>query len=220
MNYATTSSLRNAHSDAVRKTLANTFWTVGAMLAITGVASLFTMDMKLGLMAHLGLFAASLALLFATNAFRDSGFGLVLLAAFAGIQGVTLGPLLSHYLAMKGGASVVSLAAGLTALATFACATYASVSRRDFSRWGSFLTVGTLLLLVALIVGIFVPIPALHLTISAIGALLFTAWLLYDIGAIVNGQQTNYISAAIGIYLDILNLFLHLLRLLGILSND
>lgn len=212
-------SSRPALSASVNKTLSNTFFTVGAMMALTGVASVFTMGMQLSLWAYLGCFIASIALIFATHAFRNSGFGLVLLAGFSALQGVTLGPLLTHYLAMPNGASLVASAAGMTALATFGCAAYAITTRRDFSRWRGFLFAGLVVLILASLVGLFVNLPALHLTLSVVSAVLFTGWLLYDVGSIVNGQETNYITASLGIYLDVLNIFISLLRIFGFLPG-
>ncbi len=211
---------RGALSPAIQKTLANTFWTVGGMLAILAVSSVASMGLKLGLGMTLGLLAVSIGLIFATNAYKNSPFGLVLIAAFAGLQGVVLGPLLTHYLAMANGAFIVGSAAAMTALATFTCATYAITSRRSFSQFRGFLLGGTIVLIVASLISMFFPIPLLHVTISAVGALLFLGWLLYDVSSIVTGEETNYITASLGIFLDILNLFVHLLRIMGFLSSD
>lgn len=207
-------------SDAVRNTLFNTFATVGGMLALTAVASYFAVGIQISFMMMLLIFAVSIGLIFAIQAFRNSGVGLVLLAAFSVLMGVTLAPMITQHLAMPHGAMLVANAAGLTAVATFACALYAISSKRDFSRIGAFLFAGTIVLLVAMIVGMFVQVPALHLTLSAIGVLLFTGWLLHDVSKIVTGQETNYISASIGVYLDIVNMFSHLLRLLGLLPKS
>lgn len=207
-------------SDSVRKTLSNTFATVGAMLALTAVASYFAVGVQLSFVMSLLIFAVSIGLLFAIHAFRNSGVGLVLLAAFSVLMGVTLAPMITQHLALPNGAMLVANAAGLTAVATFACSIYAINSKRDFSRLGAFLFAGTIVLLVAMIVAMFVQVPALHLTLSAVGVLLFTGWLLHDMSKIVTGQETNYISASIGVYLDIVNMFTHLLRLLGLLPKS
>lgn len=222
MNYSNTYPRERASSmsEGVRKTLFNTFVSVGAMMAITAVVGAASLSLQLGLGAVLGLFAASLVLIFAINYARNSPFGLVLLAAFSGLQGVSMGPVLNHYLNMQGGSGIVASAAGLTALAAFGCAVYAIQSKRDFSRWRGFLFASTLVLLVAMLAAIFIPIPALHIALSAATAVLFTAWLMFDIGAILNGQETNYVSAALSIYLDLLNIFMSLLRLLGVMSSD
>lgn len=216
----TRGSVRPALAGSIQKTLFNTFVTVGGMTALTGVAAFACLGLKLGLGMTLGLFVASLVVLFATLAFRNSGFGLVLLGLFSALQGVTLGPVLNRYLHLSNGTGIVATAAGLTALATFACAAYAITSRRDFSQWFGFLFAGLIVVVVASLVALFIPIPGLHLTIAAVSALLFLGWLLYDVGAIVQGQETNYIVASLNIYLDVLNLFLNLLQLFGALGSD
>lgn len=205
---------------SIRKTLVNTFWTVGAMFALTAGTSLFTMGLKLGLIATLVCFVGSIALIFATHYFRNSALGLAMLAAFAALQGITLGPLLSHYLAMSNGPGVVGMAAGLTAVATLSCAAYAITTRRDFSRLRGFLFAGLIVVILGSLAGIFIQVPAFHLVLGVVGALLFTGWILFDVSSIVRGEETNYISASLGVFLNVLNLFTSLLRVLGLLGGD
>lgn len=207
-------------SAEVRKTLFNTFVTVGVMLALTGIAAYFSLGLQLSLGIVLALFAVSIVAIIATHKLRKSPYGLVMLAAFAALQGVCLGPTLNHYLKMQGGTGVVATAAGLTALAVFACAAYVIVSKRNFTRWGGFLFGATLMLIVAMIVGMFFPTPFLHVALSAVTALLFMAWMLHDVSSIIHGQETSYITAALSIYLDVLNIFVSLLRLVGLIPGD
>jgi modulator of FtsH protease len=207
-------------SSGIQKTLANTFWTLSGMWGITAIASYMALDWKMGLGASLGLFVAALATLFGVFAFRKSGFGIVLLALFAGLEGLSLGPLMSHYLHLPNGGQLVLTAAGLTAVATVSCAMYCINTRKSFSRLGGFLFAGLIVLLVASLIGIFVHSTMFHLVVSGLACMLFTAFMLYDIGEVVTGQQDNYLLAALGIYLDMLNLFVHLLRILGILSSS
>lgn len=205
---------------SIRKTLTNTFIAIGGMWAITAVSSYMTLGWNMGLGGLLGLFVASLVCMLGVFAFRNSGLGLVLLAVFSALEGASLGPLLNHYLQMRGGTEMVMTAAGLTGLATFACAAYCMVSRRSFSRIGGFLFAGLIVLLVAMVVSLFVHSTMLNLVISVVACLLFTAYMLYDISAVVTGEETNYIVAALSVYLDMLNLFLHLLRILGIFGSS
>jgi modulator of FtsH protease len=205
--------------EQVRKTLFNTFVTVGIMVAITGALALVSGGVKLGGLSMIVGLVASLAMIFALNRYRNSSFGLVLLAMFSALHGVLLGPMLNHYLEMSNGATLVGTAAGLTALATFACAAYAISSKRDFSRWAGALFSITLVVLVAMIASIFIPIPGLHLALSVVTAVLFTCWLLYDVGSILNGTETSYITAALSVYLDVLNIFVSLLRIFGMLPG-
>jgi FtsH-binding integral membrane protein len=102
----------------------------------------------------------------------------------------------------------------------FVMATIATVSKRDFSFLGKFLFVGLILLVVAMLANLFLQIPALAVTLSAIAVLIFSGYLLYDVSDIVRGGETNYIMATIRLFLDLLNLFLSLLNLLMIFTGQ
>ena len=221
MNYAPGYATRQALSTAVRKTLTNTFIAVGAMWALTGVASYATLGWQMGIGSVLMLFVASLATLLGVFAMRNSAMGLVLLAVFSVLEGLSLGPLLNHYLNLRGGTQIVGMAAGLTALATFGVAVYCSVTQKSFSHLRGMLFAGLLLLIVAMLVTMFVPaVPAVHAAISGIAAAIFVGYMLLDISDIVTGQETNYIVGAVQVYLNMLNLFMHLLRLLSFFSSS
>lgn len=220
MNLQSTFASQPALSASIRKTLTNTFITVGAMWLITAVAAGMARGMHMGLGLTLGLVVASLVTIFGVMRFRNSGIGLALLGVFSVLEGVLIGPLMARYLGMAGGSQLVMTAAGLTAAATFGCAIYAITSRRSFSNWGGFLFAALLVFLVASIIAMFVQSTMLHLALSVAGALLFTVYLLFDISNVVTGRETNYISAALSVYLDMLNLFMNLLRILGILGSS
>lgn len=205
---------------SIRKTLTNTFLAIGCMWLITAIGSYATLNMRLGIGGALGGLVVSIALIFAVRKFQDSAVGLGLLGLFALIQGLVLGPVMNHYLSLKNGPQLVMMAAGMTTLATFACAAYCTTTRKSFSKLGGFLFAGLIVLLVASLIAMFFPTPAVQLTISVLSCLLFTAFMLYDISNVVNGQETNYISAALGIYLDMLNMFTSLLRILGVINSD
>lgn len=214
------SSFSAGLSPAIVKTLTNTFITVGGMLAITAVAAYLSLGIQFGALAFIALIVAMFGLIIALRKAATSPLGLVVLAALSAVMGISFGPMLTRYLAMPNGASLVATAAGLTALTAFTCAVVAATSKHDFSKMRAFLLAGTIALIVASLVGIFVQIPALHLTISVVGALIFTAWLLHDVQAVIRGSESNYIVAACGIYLDLLNIFNFLLSILGITSRD
>ena len=108
----------------------------------------------------------------------------------------------------------------MTSAVFFTMATVATVTKKDFSFLGNFLTVGIVLLLVAMVANLFFQIPALALTLSAVAVLLFSAFLLYDLSNIVNGGETNYISATLKVYLDLYNIFVSLLNLLMAFSGQ
>ncbi len=145
---------------------------------------------------------------------RNSIWGLVATFAFTGVMGYILGPILSMYLALPNGSQIVMLAMGMTGTIFLGLSGYALVSRKDFSFMGGFLMVGSLVLLGAIILNLFLEIPALSLAISAAVVLLVSAGILYKTSLMVNGGETNYITMTVALYTDIYVLLLHLLNLL------
>lgn len=160
----------------------------------------------------IGIFAFS----FAINATRNSAWGLVVGFAFSGFLGVVTGANVNFALAAysNGGLLVVS-AFALTAVMFVALSAYAMVTKRDFSGWIGFLTVGTLAVIGAFVLNYFLQVPALWLALSTMIVLLACGWILWQTQAIVRGGQTNYILAATGLLADIFVLFNNLLALLG-----
>ena len=182
--------------------------------AFVGLSVSFAFMALHPIMAPLLMFGLMMGMLFAVSALRNSVWGIVMLLGFTFIAGVFLGPILQHALHLRNGAQLVGMAAGGTGLIFFSLATIAAVTKKDFSFMGKFLFIGVILLVVASLANIFFAIPALSLTISAIAVLIFSAYILYDISQIVNGGETNYVMATMGLYLDIYNIFVNLLSLL------
>ncbi|MDP3678489.1 MAG: Bax inhibitor-1 family protein, partial [Methylotenera sp.] len=147
--------------------------------------------------------------------------GVVLMLGLTFLMGLLLGPILQHALHLSNGAQIVGLAAGGTGIILLTLASIASTSKKDFSFMGKFLLVGIVLLILALLANIFLQIPAFALALSAIGVILFSGFILYDVSRIVNGGETNYVMATLGLYLSIYNLFTSLLHLLmGLMGNN
>jgi modulator of FtsH protease len=182
--------------------------------ALIGLSTNFTFLAQYPILGPLVMFAGMIGLLFAVTATRNSIWGIVLLLAFTFVAGWWLGPMLQYALQMQNGAQLVGLAAGGTAVAFFSLAGFATVTKKDFSFMGKFLFVGLILLIIASIANLFFQVPAASLTISAIAVMLFSAYILYDVSDIVHGGETNYVMATMRLYLDIYNLFIHLLNLL------
>ena len=101
-----------------------------------------------------------------------------------------------------------------------ALSAYALTTKRDFSFLGGMLFVGFIVVLLAAVANIFMNIPALSLTISAVVILLMSGFILFDTSRIINGGETNYLLATVSLYLSIYNIFVHLLHLLGALGGD
>lgn len=151
---------------------------------------------------------------------KDSGWGVALLLGFTFFMGLMLSRILQVALGFSNGATMIAMAAGGTGAIFFTLSAIAATTKRDFSNLGKFLFVGVIVLLLAVVANIFLQIPALALTISAVAILLFSAYLLYDINRIVQGGETNYVTATLAVYLDIYNIFTSLLHLIMALTGE
>ena len=202
------------------KVLKNTYMLLGLTLLFSAVTAGISMAVGLGQGAALILMLVGFGLLFVVNRTADSSKGLLAIFAFTGVMGASIGPMLNFYLAMPGGPALVMQALGGTAVVFFGLSAYALTTRKDFSYMGGFLMVGLLVAVVAMIANIFLAIPALSLTISAAVVMIMSGLILFDTSRIINGGETNYIRATVSLYLDIYNLFIHLLHLLTALGGD
>ncbi|MEJ2533870.1 MAG: Bax inhibitor-1/YccA family protein [Halioglobus sp.] len=205
---------------STNKVLKNTYMLLGMTLLFSAVTAGVSMAMGLGHGAALVLSLVGFGLLFVVNRLADTSKGLLAIFAFTGVMGASIGPLLNYYLAMPGGSALVMQALGGTALVFFGLSAYALSTRKDFSYMGGFLMIGLLVAVVAMIANIFLNIPALSLTISAAVVMIMSGLILFDTSRIINGGETNYIRATVGLYLSIYNLFIHLLHLLTALGGD
>ena len=205
---------------STNKVLKNTYMLLGMTLLFSAVTAGISMAMGLPQGAALILMLVGFGLLFVVNKTADSSKGLLAIFAFTGVMGASIGPMLNYYLAMPSGPSLVMQALGGTAVVFFGLSAYALTTRKDFSYMGGFLMVGLLVAVVAMIANIFLAIPALSLTISAAVVMIMSGLILFDTSRIINGGETNYIRATVSLYLDIYNLFIHLLSLLTAFSGD
>ncbi len=151
---------------------------------------------------------------------RNSGLGVGLLLGFTLFLGLLLGPLLQSVLGLSNGVQLVMMAAGGTAAAFFGLAGVASVAKRDFSWLGSFMVVGFIVIMLAVVVNMFLQIPLLHLVLLGAFILFSSAAILWQVNQIVRGGETSYISATLTLYVAIYNIFSSLLQLLGIFGGD
>ena len=202
------------------RVLRNTYMLLGMTLAFSAVTATISMVLQLPTFMYLVFVLVGFGLLFVVNRMADSVKGLPAIFAFTGVMGAALGPLLNVYLALPNGPNLVLQSLGGTALIFFGLSAYALQSKRDFSFMGGFLFAGLLVAIVAMIANIFLAIPALSLTISAAVVMIMSGLILMDTSRIVRGGETNYIRATVGLYLNIFNLFVHLLHLLGVFGGD
>ncbi|WP_045224867.1 Bax inhibitor-1/YccA family protein [Methyloterricola oryzae] len=204
------------------KVLRNTY----GLLAMTLLFSAFTagVSMVMGMpypgpiITLVGYFG----LLFLTNKFSNSAWGIVWVFALTGFMGMTLGPILNFYVTqIANGGQLVMTALGGTGAIFLGLSGYALVTRKDFSFMGGMLMVGILVAFLAGLVSLFVPaMPGLHVAVSAMFVLLMSGMILWQTSEIIHGGETNYVLATVSLYVSIFNLFTSLLQLLGIFSSD
>lgn len=216
--YAVSAEQRN-------RVLRNTYWLLALSLVPTvlgawvGVSTGIMMTLSPGISLVLFLVVA-FGLMFGIEKTKNSSTGVVLLLAFTFFMGLMLSRLLSFVLGFSNGSQLIMLAFGGTALTFFGMATLATSIKRDLAGLGKWLMVGAIMLLVAMLANFFLQSSALMITLSVIAVGLFSAFMLFDIKRVVDGGETNYISATLAIYLDIYNVFQNLLALLGIFGGS
>lgn len=215
-----------SRSLAVGKVLRNTYMLLSLTLAFSAVTAGAAMALNLGHGASLIMLLGALALVWLVlPRTANSSAGIWVVFAFTGLMGASLGPTLNYYLAMANGGTIVMQALGSTALVFLSLSGYVLATGKDFSFMRGFLITGLIALLVimlgSIVLSLFgVQITGLSLAISGAAVLLFSGFILYDTSRIINGGETNYIMATTALYLDIYNLFIHLLHILGFMSND
>jgi modulator of FtsH protease len=219
----------SAPSDALvvrNRVLRNTYWllaismvptVLGAWLGVQLKFSFFAGSPFVGFMLFL---AIAFGFFYAIEKTKNSGLGVAILLGFTFFMGLMLSRLVGHILGFSNGASLIMTAFGGTAAIFAAMASVATVSKRDFSGMGKWLFAGVLVILVAALANVFLQLPALYLAISVLAIGIFSAFILYDVQQVINGGETNYITATLAIYLDVYNIFSNLLALLGIVGGD
>lgn len=164
--------------------------------------------------------AGAFGLMFGIERTKNSGTGVALLLLFTFFMGVMLSQMLGFVLGMSNGPQLVMLAFGGTAIIFAAMSTLANVVKRDLSGLAKFLFVGVILLMIAGVANIWLQLPALMLTFSVVAIVIFSAFMLVDVQRVINGGETNYITATLAIYLDLYNVFVNLLALLSIFGGN
>lgn len=204
------------HSDQVRRVLRNTYALLALTLLFSAGVAVTTLTLKLPAPGLVLTLVGYFGLLFAIYKLQNSAWALPAVFALTGFMGYTLGPLLTHSLALPGGAQTVTLALAATGATFLALSSYVLLTRRDFSFMGGLLFVGMVIALIAGIAAIVFEMPALGLAVSAMVALLSAGLILFETSRIVNGGETNYVMATVSLYVSVFNLFTSLLSLFGL----
>jgi modulator of FtsH protease len=212
--------------EQTNKVLRNTYMLLSMTLlfsaAMAGVA--MAMNVPYGVSLVTSLVALGL-LWFVVPRTANSSAGIGVVFAVTGLLGFGLGPVLNHYLSLSNGSEIVLLALGITGAAFLGLSGYVLTTRKDFSFMRNFLVIGVLVAFIAGIVSLVAalvgyPMPALALTVSAMFAFLMCGMILWQTSEIVNGGETNYVLATVGLYVTIYNLFTSLLHLLGAFMGE
>lgn len=202
------------------KLIRNTY----TLLAMTLLFSAATAGVSIALnLPHPGLLitlGGYFGLLFLTYKLRDSAWGLLSVFGLTGFMGLTLGPIVNHYLGLPNGGEVVMMAMGGTGAIFIGLSAYALTTKKDFSFMGGFLMVGILVAFLAGLAAYFFEMPGLALAVSAMFVLLMSGLILFETSNIVHGGETNYILATVTLYVSIYNLFVSLMQLLGVFNSD
>jgi len=207
------------------RVLRNTYWLLALSLLPTvlgawvGLSTGIAQAMSPGISLIVFLVGA-FGLIYGIERTKHSSTGVYLLLAFTFFMGLMLSRLLAMVLGFKNGPSLVMTAFGGTAVVFFAMASLATVIKRDLSGMGKFLFVGALIVFIGMLVNFFLQSSALMLTLLMVCLGVFSAFMLYDIKRVIDGGETNYVSATLAIYLDIYNVFQSLLALLGIFGGE
>ena len=204
---------------SINKVLKNTYMLLGMTLAFSAVTATLATMIGIGPIASIVLMIVGFGLLFVVSKTANSSQGLFWVFMFTGVMGASLGNMLNHYLAMANGPALIMQALGTTALIFFALSAYVLTSRKDFSFMGGFLMAGMIAVIVAIIANFFLQIPLFQLVISSVVVLIMSGFILFDTSRIINGGETNYIRATVSLYLNIFNIFVHLLSILGIMDD-
>ena len=207
------------------RVLRNTYWLLALSLLPTvlgawiGVATGITQSLRggVGLIVFMG---GAFGFMYAIEKTKNSAAGVPVLLAFTFFMGLMLSRLIGMVLGFKNGTDLIMTAFAGTAGVFFVMASLASVIKRDLSGMGKWLMVGALVLMVGAVVNVFVGSSAGMMAISVAAIGIFSAYMLYDLKQILDGGETNYISATLALYLDIFNVFQSLLALLGIAGGE
>jgi len=218
LGYGASSAQRN-------KVLRNTYWLLSLSMIPTVLGAWAGVAFNLapifsGILGFVLFLAVAFGFIFAIEKTKNSAAGVPVLLGFTFFMGLMMSPLIQRTLGFSNGPQLIMTAFGGTAGVFFAMASLATVIKRDLSSMGKFLFIGAIILMVAGIANIFLQSSALMLTVMVLAMAVFSAFMLYDIKRVLDGGETNYISATLAIYLDIYNVFQSLLSLLGIFGGE
>jgi len=206
------------------RVLRNTYWLLALSMVPTVLGA--WIGVSTGMMRSLGsgmsavvFLGGAFAFMFAIEKTKNSAAGVPVLLGFTFFMGLMLSRLIGSVLGLANGAGLIMTAFAGTGLIFLGMATLSTVIKRDLSSMGKFLFIGAIMLMVAGIANIFLQSSALFITVAVLAIGIFSAFILYDLKRVKDGEETNYVSATLGVYLSLFNVFQSLLALLGFASS-
>jgi len=212
-------------ADERNRVLRNTYWLLALSMVPTvlgawvGVATGITRAMSPGI-SLIVFMVGAFGLMYAIEKTKNSAAGVPVLLGFTFFMGLMLSRLVGSVLGLSNGAGLIMTAFAGTGAVFLGMASLSSVIKRDLSAMGKFLYIGAILVLVAGIANFFIQSSALMVTLSVLVIGIFSAFILYDLKRVKDGEETNYITATLGVYLSLYNIFQSLLSLLGIFGGE
>jgi modulator of FtsH protease len=211
--------------DQRNRVLRNTYWLLALSMIPTvlgawlGVSTGILTGMGAGMSAIVFL-GGAFGFMFAIEKTKNSSAGVPVLLGFTFFMGLMLSRMIGAVLGLSNGAGLIMTAFTGTGLIFFGMATLSSVIKRDLSAMGKWLFIGTIMLLVAGVANIFLQSSALMITVAVLAIGIFSAFILHDLKRVKDGEENNYITATLGVYLSLYNVFQSLLMLLGVFGGE
>jgi len=206
---------------STNRVLRNTYALLSATLLFSAVMAAVSMAINppaaMSLVSTLGAIGI---LMFVLPKFENSATGIGIVFLGTGLLGFGLGPMLNAYMSLANGSTVVATAMGGTGVIFLSLSAYVLTTKKNFDFMGGMLFVGLIVVFAAVILNLFIQIPAMSMALSGAIILLMSGFILFDTSRIINGGETNYIRATVSMFLNIFNIFTSLLHLLGIMSDD
>ena len=205
----------------INKVIRNTYTLLSATLFFSALMAAVSVVISMPPMTYLiSIGGAMLLIWFVLPKTANSASGLGVVFAITGLMGFGLGPMLEMYLSLPNGTQIVGTAFGGTGVIFLGLSGYALTSRKNFNFMGGFLFAGMLVVLVGALANIFLQIPAFSLAISAVVIMLMSGFILYDTSRMIHERDSNYVMMTVSLYLSIFNIFVSLLHILGMTSDD
>ena len=202
------------------KVLKNTYLLLSCTLIFSALAAAFSVAASVPAINPFMTLLIYMGLLFGIQTTRNSPMGILLTFSLTGFLGLTIGPILNFYLtAFSNGAELIMMSLGATGAIFLGLSVIAMNTTRNLTRLGSFLGVGSLVCLIAIVVNLFIQMPAVHLALSLIIAFISGGMILWQTNQIIQGGERNYITATVSLYVSILNIFLTILQFLAMFAG-